>query len=78
MSMSMPAPGMMPAANLSDDQRPLIMHVTVAMICLSAIAVILRFSSRLLTKSPFLWDDWLVLAALPFAWAAAAIDIYGT
>ncbi|MCJ1244556.1 hypothetical protein MMC30_001754 [Trapelia coarctata] len=45
--------------------------------CVSGVAVCLRFISRRLIKQPFLWDDWLIVIALPFAWAVGVCELVG-
>lgn len=75
--MDMPPASDLPPANPYDNQGPLIVRISAAMIVLSGLAVILRFVSRRITQAPCSWDDWLVMAALPFAWCTAAFDIWG-
>jgi len=65
------------APNPNEDEGPLVERVAVAGICISGLAVLLRFVSRKLVKQPFLWDDWLILVAIPFSWAVAIMQIRG-
>lgn len=61
----------------NDDQGPLIERVAIACMCLSGLAVVLRIVSRKLVKQPLLWDDWLILTAIPFSWAVPILMIRG-
>jgi len=65
------------APNPNEDEGPLIERVAIAGMCLSGLAVVLRVVSRKLVKQPLLWDDWLILTAIPFAWAVPILQIRG-
>lgn len=41
-----------------------LLHITVAMMVLTILAVILRFLTRARSKAPFAADDWWVVASL--------------
>ncbi|KAF2235867.1 hypothetical protein EV356DRAFT_531424 [Viridothelium virens] len=69
-----PVPGLDPNASKEGQLR----SSGFAMIMLSFIAIVLRFTSRWLIDARILLDDWLILAALPFAWAEGIVDINGT
>lgn len=65
------------SSSLNADEGPFIIRISAAMVALSGIAVCLRFLSRRLVKAPFLWDDWMILTALPFAWATSLLNVTG-
>lgn len=65
------------APNPNEDEGPLVERVAIACMCLSGLAVVLRFVSRKLVKQPLLWDDWLILTAIPFSWAVPILQIRG-
>ncbi|KAI9674924.1 MAG: hypothetical protein M1822_008986 [Bathelium mastoideum] len=67
-------PGLDPDAT----KGPQLVASGVTMIALSFIAIVLRFTSRWLIDARILLDDWLILCALPFAWAEGIVDINGT
>ena len=66
-----------PPPNPSDNNGPVIVTVAIIGICLSGLAVCLRFISRKLIKQPFLLDDWIIVLAIPFSWSVAIIQIRG-
>ena len=66
-----------PPPNPNDNNGPLIVTVAIVGMCLSGLAVCLRFISRKLIKQPFLRDDWIIVLAIPFSWSVAIIQIRG-
>jgi len=65
------------AVDSHDNKGPLMIRVAVAMMCVSCLAVCLRFTARKLVKQPCLWDDWMIVLALPFAWTTCIFEIRG-
>ncbi len=63
--------------NLQEDKGPLVIRVAAAMMALSGLAVCMRFIARKLVRQPCLWDDWMIVLALPFAWATCGFEIRG-
>ena len=59
------------------NKGALLIKTSISMIALSFLAVLLRFISRKVLKTHLLLDDWIILAALPFAWCGSIIDVYG-
>ena len=55
-----PSPGL----NVHANSGPKIIAVSVTLIVIAAIAVILRFVSRILSKAGLWWDDWAILLAM--------------
>ena len=49
---------------MKDDQRPIILGVSIALPIISILAVLLRFESRRIKRVPLGADDWTILAAL--------------
>lgn len=65
------------SSTLHADNGDFLVRVGISMICLSAIAVVMRFVARRLANQPVQWDDWLVLMALPAAWGVGIAEIVG-
>ncbi|MCJ1307713.1 hypothetical protein MMC25_001361 [Agyrium rufum] len=65
--MATPTPG---------NRGPTLIAVCSVMMGLAFAAVLLRLCCRRWTRMPFEKDDWLVVAALPFAWTQAALVIW--
>ena len=63
--------------DINDNNGPLIIRTGVAMMCLSALAVGMRFFARRLAKQPILWDDWTILMTVPWAWAVCITQFIG-
>ncbi|KAJ5178690.1 hypothetical protein N7492_001900 [Penicillium capsulatum] len=59
-------------SRVNDNNR-----VVITMLCLAAVAVLLRFMSRLFLRNPFKADDWLVVGSLIALSATAALSIAG-
>lgn len=59
------------------NRGPRLIQVCVAMMCLSLIGVCGRFVARKLVKQSILWDDWMIIPGLLFAWACCIIQILG-
>ncbi|KAI9712434.1 MAG: hypothetical protein M1820_001647 [Bogoriella megaspora] len=68
-----PIPGLDPNADHSYQLKA----SGLSMLILSFLALVARFASRWLINARFLLDDYLILAAVPFAWAEAIVDING-
>ena len=56
---------------------PVLVRVCVAMMFVSGIGLFGRFLARRLMKQPVLWDDWMIVLAVPFAWGCCIIQIMG-
>jgi hypothetical protein len=52
-----------PGVNIEDDYGPQINAIGVAFICISFVAVVLRFISRKTSDIPIKLDDWLAFLA---------------
>ncbi|MCJ1412463.1 hypothetical protein MMC19_006557 [Ptychographa xylographoides] len=50
------------------NQGPMMLGVNIFLIILTGTMCVLRFTSRKLSGVGFWWDDWLILAALPWIW----------
>lgn len=59
------------------DRGPIMVRVSVAMMCLSGVGICGRFLVRRLTKQPLLWDDWSIVVALIFSWGCCILPIIG-
>lgn len=55
----------------------MMVRVCVAMICVSFVGLCGRLLARRLTKQPLLWDDWLIVVGLVFAWSCCIIQLIG-
>ena len=64
--------------SLDDDERPLIVGISVLFICLSEAAVLFRFLARRISQLPLMWDDWMIVIALILAWAFSIVTVLGT
>ncbi|KAJ5779903.1 hypothetical protein N7457_007623 [Penicillium paradoxum] len=51
--------------------------VVIAMFCLAAVAVILRFTARLVLRNALMADDWAIIAALVFIGGSTGLSIAG-
>ena len=60
------------------DFARLIINTSIAIFVLTVVAVGLRFLARRIVRQPFLMDDWLILAALPFGLLLPILNIIGT
>ncbi|KAL4811207.1 hypothetical protein BDV18DRAFT_155812 [Aspergillus unguis] len=49
----------------------------IAMLCLASVAVILRFTARIILRNALMYDDWAIIAALIFIGATTGISIAG-
>lgn len=65
------------AEDVHASKIPTLIAADVTLICLSAIAVALRFLSRRISGAGFWWDDWVILVAMPLAWQLPTINIIG-
>ena len=65
------------SVNPHDNEGPLMIRVAAAMMGLSGVAVCLRFTARKIVRQPCLWDDWMIILALLFAWATCIFEIRG-
>ncbi|KAM0801097.1 hypothetical protein BDR22DRAFT_209151 [Usnea florida] len=74
--MSSPRLSRSPDLDIHADRGPRLVRVCSAMIALSATAVAFRFLSRRLSRVRSLWEDWLILMALPLAWVPDILMIY--
>ena len=50
--------------DLSQSQTTRIIATSVILMILSAVAVLLRFAARKLSKAGLWWDDWTILGAM--------------
>lgn len=66
-----------PTFELHANHGPLMIRVAIVVMVLSFSAVFLRFLSRRLVKQPALWDDWMIIVALAFAWVTCIWEIIG-
>jgi len=55
------------ASKHHDDRGPTVIAANVVLVILSCSAVALRFLSRKLSGAGYWYDDWVIVAALPFA-----------
>ncbi|MCJ1445491.1 MAG: hypothetical protein MMC23_005996 [Stictis urceolatum] len=60
------------------DFARLIINTSIAIFVLTVVAVGLRFLARRIVRQPFLMDDWLILAALPFGLLLPILNIIAT
>ena len=69
-----------PGVNPDDDATGELLGWAVAMVILSGLAVCLRFVARFLVRQGNKYlhsEDWLALAALPFAWIMCFVAVRG-
>lgn len=64
-----------PTFELHADHGPLLIRTTIAMTILSFIAICLRFLARRLVRQPILWDDWMIVLAVLFAWVTGIWEV---
>lgn len=62
--MAMPMIPEPPGFDINADRAPLLIGVNVSMMLLVALAIGLRFYSRLLVKVPLRIDDWVILSSV--------------
>ena len=63
--------------DLNADNGPLLLRVSVAMMCVSALGLCGRLLARRLMRQPILWDDWMIVLALVFSWTCSLLQIMG-
>lgn len=66
-----------PIFELDANNGPMLIRISSAVAILSTLAICLRFYAKQLVGQEFLWDDALILLALPFSWAVNGLVIYG-
>ncbi|MCJ1408687.1 hypothetical protein MMC19_002762 [Ptychographa xylographoides] len=67
-----------PGLDITANQSPRIIGVSVTLIVIATVAVVLRFVSRLVSKAGLWWDDWMIVAALVVSWGACILMIIST
>ena len=63
--------------DINANNSPVVLHIGIAMMCLSGSAVVLRYVSRRLARQPWLWDDWMIVMAVLWAWAVCIVEFIG-
>ena len=63
--------------DLDANRGPELVRTCIAMMCLSFLGVLGRFTARKLTRQRILWDDWMIVIALPLAWGCCVVVILG-
>lgn len=61
----------------SSNYGPLMIRVCIAMMCVSALGIVLRLAARRLAKQKLWWDDWIILVAFVVVWTLAILQIVG-
>ncbi|PKY01835.1 pth11-like integral membrane protein [Aspergillus campestris IBT 28561] len=66
-----------PGLNLSESEVSRNNGAVIAMLCLAAVAVILRFTARITLGNALMSDDWVIVVALLCIGATAGLSIVG-
>ncbi|KAI1809073.1 hypothetical protein GGS20DRAFT_573663 [Poronia punctata] len=61
----------------SGSESDATLGVSALVIALAVVSVILRFYTRIFTHQGLQWDDWLILSAVVFTLATAALLLWG-